>query len=72
MKTQEHVDALIEKGWVPLMWHVTDVTEDYDVTDDQAVDIIKCIEHNEFLIETIYDLIRIECNNKNYKRREEL
>jgi len=71
METQEHVDALIKKGWVPLMWHITDVADNYEVTEDQAVDVIKSIEHDEFLIQTIYELIDSVCKKRNYKQRED-
>jgi len=73
MNIKEIQDKLNAHGWVAMLWHVDDVKQNYNVTDEEAIDILKValihskradrvMEEVFYIIDEICELEEIERN----------
>ena len=68
---QEAEKTLSKHGfYTDNLWHVDDVMLDYHCTEEQAMDILKKVFNSESTCDHIRQLIRIEAQSINLKKKE--
>ena len=53
------------------LWHTDDVCQNYDVNQDQALDIIEDAMTSDWMISHIFEAIDIIAEENGYKRKDE-
>ena len=53
------------------LWHTDDVCQNYDVNQDQALDIIEDAMTSDWMISQIFEAIDIIAEENGYKRKDE-
>jgi hypothetical protein len=59
-------------GYVAMLWHVDDVTDNYDVTDEDAYDILEEALDSSGIHGTIYDAIDMICERDEIEQKEDI
>lgn len=74
MTTQEFNDTiqkLKKSGWVPFLWHVDDVKNNYDVSDDEAIEVLTEAFDKDYVMEAIFSYVDDICEQYEYERIDE-
>lgn len=67
LTTQELKDKLTRRGYYTNnLWHIDDVKERFEATDDEAQDILDKVLRNESIMERIFEDI-FDCAEYEYK-----
>jgi hypothetical protein len=73
MTTQEAKDFLRSEGFfVDNLWHVTDVQEKFECTDEEAQDVLYWVFSDDYVCDTIQRKIYDVGNNECLEEKEEL
>lgn len=59
-----------DKGYVPMLWHVDDVKNTYNVTDDEAIMILEEVLDSERIMEEIFMAIDDRCQTYEFEEVE--
>lgn len=51
------------------LWHIDDVKHNYDITDEQAYEVLDKAMQLDWTVENVFDTIDEVCNFKFYKRK---
>lgn len=65
------IQKLKDNGWVPFLWHVDDVKNNYDVDNEQAIEVLNDALDNSHIIETVFEIIHDICEQYEYERIDE-
>jgi hypothetical protein len=60
----------IEGYYVEKPWHIEDVQQNYDCTDEEAMEVLDKTFSNEYVNQQIFDSISIIANSMNLKHKE--
>jgi len=52
------------------LWHIDDVQQNYDITDEQAYEVLDKAMQLSWTVENVFDTIDEVCINKSYKRKD--
>ena len=64
-------ELLIAEGYfAEIPWHIEDVQQNYDCTDEEAMEVLRKVFHNEYVNEQIFDSISIIADSMNLKHKE--
>ena len=71
MNTKEQaMDALKSLGYyVDNLWHIDDVKQNYDITDEQAYEVIDKAMQLEWTTSTIFEIIDEVCYDNNHEKK---
>ncbi len=73
MTTQEAKDFLRSEGFfVENLWHVTDVQDKFECTDEEAQDVLYWVFSDDYVCDTIQRKIYDVGNNECLEEKEEL
>lgn len=73
MTTQEAKDFLRSEGYfVDNLWHVTDVQDKFECTDEEAQDVLYWVFSDDYVCDTIQRKIYDVGNNECLEEKEEL
>ena len=71
LRIQEAKELLRKEGYfVDNLWHVSDVTMNYECTDEEAYKILKTSLQNESTMEHIWFTISLEAEHINVKKNK--
>ena len=70
MKTEQYTEELKKGGWVAFLWHVDDIKQNYNVTDEQAIEILEQVRQNDWLIQYTWYAIDHVCEQYEYERKD--
>jgi len=74
LNIKEIQDKLNKNGWVAMLWHVDDVKQNYNVTDEDAIDILKdALIHSkraDRVMEEVFCVIDEICELEEIERNE--
>jgi hypothetical protein len=71
MKTEQYTEELKKGGWVAFLWHVDDIKQNYNVTDEQAIEILQEVQYNDYVVKSVYEAIDDLCEQYEYERIDE-
>ncbi len=60
----------IEGYYVEKPWHIEDVQQNYDCTDEEAMEVLEKVFSNEYINQQIFESIDIIANSLNLKPKE--
>lgn len=55
------LQELEDKGYVPMLWHVDDVKNTYNVTDEEAREVLQEVLESERITSEVFDDIDHRC-----------
>jgi hypothetical protein len=53
------------------LWHIDDVKQNYDCTDEEAMEVLEGALMNDYVMETIFEVIDDEVNYLGLTRKED-
>lgn len=65
------IQKLKDNGWVPFLWHVDDVKNNYDVDNEQAIEVLTEAFDKDYVMEAIFSYVDDICEQYEYERIEE-
>ena len=69
-ETEKALNLLSEEGYyVKNLWQADDVMLRWECTEEQALEILDKTFHNEYVNETIFDIISINASELNLKKK---
>ena len=64
------LQQLEEKGYVPMLWHVDDVKNTYNVTDQEAREVLQEVLQSDRITSEVFDDIDHRCELHEYEEVE--
>jgi len=64
------LQELEKKGYVPMLWHVDDVKNTYNVTNDEAREVLQEVLDSERIMEEVFVSIDHRCELYEYEEVE--
>lgn len=64
------LQELEDKGYVLMLWHVDDVKNTYNVTDDEAREVLQEVLQSERITGDVFDDIDTRCSIYEYEEVE--
>lgn len=61
-----------KNGYVVMLFHVDDVTDNYDVTDEDALDILEEALDSGGIYESVYQAIDMICERDEIEQKEDI
>ena len=69
---QQAKQTLKDAGYqVTNLWHINDVQNNYNCTEEQAIEVLINVLGDGYTLETIFDLITLKANEIGLTRKEE-
>ena len=65
------IQKLKDNGWVPFLWHVDDVKNNYDVDNEQAIEVLTEAFEKDYVMEAIFSYVDDICEQYEYERIEQ-
>ena len=53
------------------LWHIDDVQNNYNCTEEQAMEVLVNVLGNDYIMETVFDLISLEAYEIGLTRKED-
>jgi len=70
MKEIDIEEYLKERGLVAILFHIDEVTSQYNCSNDEAYDLLTEMRFNEYVNEVAYDTIDDLCEQYEYERKD--
>jgi len=64
------LQELEDKGYVPMLWHVDDVKNTYNVTNEEAREVLQEVLQSERITSEVFDDIDHRCELDDYEEVE--
>jgi len=64
------LQQLEDKGYVPMLWHVDDVKNTYNVTNEEAREVLQEVLQSERITSEVFDDIDHRCELYEYEEVE--
>jgi hypothetical protein len=72
MTTQQAIQFLDDKGYyVQCLWHISDVQNRFECTNEEAQDILYNVHNNDAIVERIFEGIDVLGNFNRYKKKKD-
>jgi hypothetical protein len=68
---QKAIELLTKEGYyTQFPWHIEDVQQNYNCTDEEAMEVLERVFNNEYVNQQIFESIDIIANSLNLKPKE--